>query len=301
MKLQQLRTFVAVAEHRSIRGAARALFVSQSAVTRTIRELEIDLDVPLVHRSISGIELTDAGVAFQARANLLLEEMRRAREELLFMKAGWQGHVAVAMTSTVGLTLLPGALEAFLQRMPQAKVSITEDAGDIALRKLQDGTLDFFVANSAGDDLPQEFSQQPLFTMQLVVGARNGHPLSAARSIRELKDQFWLVPSLNRDVFARLFVANGLSIPSRILECESFALGAHLLGRSDMLTLFSAALFEQELRSRGIRALSLHEDLPLVDVSIVTLRKSRLTPTAQCLIDCLLTRPLLTGMLPPRT
>jgi DNA-binding transcriptional LysR family regulator len=300
MKLQQLRTFVAVAEHRSIRAAARALFVSQSAVTRTIRELERDLDVPLVHRSISGIELTDAGVAFQARANLLLEEMRRAREELQFMKAGWHGHVAAAMTSTVGLTLLPGALETFMQRMPQAKVSITEDAGAVALRKLQDGTLDFFVANSIADSLPPEFSQQPLFLMQLVVGARNDHPLAAAKSIRELQDQFWLVPSLNRDLFGRLFFAHGLEVPSRVLECESFALGAHLLGRSDMLTLFSAALFEQELSSRGIRALPLQETLPLVEVSIVTLRKSRLTPTAQCLVDCLLSRPLLAGMQPVR-
>jgi LysR family transcriptional regulator, regulator of abg operon len=300
MKLQQLRTFVAVAEHRSIRAAARALFVSQSAVTRTIRELERDLDVPLVHRSISGIELTDAGVAFQARANLLLEEMRRAREELQFMKAGWHGHVAAAMTSTVGLTLLPGALETFMQRMPQAKVSITEDAGAVALRKLQDGTLDFFVANSIADSLPPEFSQQPLFLMQLVVGARNDHPLAAARSIRELQDQFGLVPSLNRDLFGRLFFAHGLEVPSRVLECESFALGAHLLGRSDMLTLFSAALFEQELSSRGIRALPLRETLPLVEVSIVTLRKSRLTPTAQCLVDCLLSRPLLAGMQPVR-
>jgi LysR family transcriptional regulator, regulator of abg operon len=300
MKLQQLRTFVAVAEHRSIRGAARALFVSQSAVTRTIRELERDLDVPLVHRSISGVELTEAGVAFRARANLLLEEMRRAREELLFMKAGWHGHVAAAMTSTVGLTLLPGALEAFLQRMPQAKVSITEDAGAVALSKLQDGTLDFFVANSVADSLPPEFSQQPLFLMQLVVGARAHHPLAAARSIRELQDQFWLVPSLNRDLFAHLFVSHGLAVPARVLECESFALGAHLLGRSDMLTLFSAALFEQELSSRGIRALPLQETLPLVEVSVVTLRGSRLTPTARCLIDCLLARPLLAGMQPVR-
>ena len=59
MKPQQLRTFLAVAEHRSIHAAARALFVSQPAVTRTMRELERDLDVPLLRRSISGVELTD--------------------------------------------------------------------------------------------------------------------------------------------------------------------------------------------------------------------------------------------------
>jgi len=64
--------------------------------------------------------------------------MRRAREQLLFVKAGGHGHVALAATSTVGLTVLPIALEAFMQRMPQAKVSLTEDAGTVALRKLAD-------------------------------------------------------------------------------------------------------------------------------------------------------------------
>ncbi|HTR09591.1 MAG TPA: hypothetical protein VMJ11_23630 [Paraburkholderia sp.] len=43
----------------------------------------------------------------------MLEEMRRAREQLLFVKAGGHGHVALAATSTVGLTVLPIALEAF--------------------------------------------------------------------------------------------------------------------------------------------------------------------------------------------
>lgn len=118
-----------MAEHRGIRAAARALSVSQPAVTRTIRELERDPDVPLVRRGVSGIELTEAGSAFHARANLLLEEMRRAREELVFMKAGGHGQVAVAATSTAGLTLFPATIATFMQRLLQAKLSITEDAG----------------------------------------------------------------------------------------------------------------------------------------------------------------------------
>jgi DNA-binding transcriptional LysR family regulator len=63
VKIQQLRTFVTVAEHGSIRAAARALMVSQPAVTRTIRELEKNLEVSLVRRSVIGIYLTDTGKA----------------------------------------------------------------------------------------------------------------------------------------------------------------------------------------------------------------------------------------------
>ncbi|WP_322044943.1 LysR substrate-binding domain-containing protein [Paraburkholderia sp. J67] len=297
MKLQQLRTFVAVAEHRSIRAAARALFVSQPAVTRTIRELERDLDVSLLRRSVSGVELTDAGLAFSVRANLLLEEMRRAREELLFMKAGGHGHVAAAVTSTVGLTLLPDALAAFRQRLPQARLSLTEDGGATALQKLQNGTLDFVIANTVPDSLPSEFDQQPLFLMQLMVGARNDHPCAAAESIQELQDQYWVVPSLNMEFVSRLFVSRGLSEPSQVLSCESFGIATHLVASMDLIGLFSAALFDKVLVPLGVRALALRETLPPIEVSILTLRGSRLTPTAQCFVECLQAVPLPDGML----
>ena len=298
MKPQQLRTFVAVAEHRGIRAAARALSVSQPAVTRTIRELERDLDVPLVQRGVSGIELTEAGSAFHARANLLLEEMRRAREELVFMKAGGHGRVAVAVTSTVGLTLFPATIAAFMQRLPQAKISITEDSGTAALQKLRNGALDFVIANTVPDSLPSEFDQQPLFLMQMMVGARNDHPMAAARSIQALQDQLWIVPSINRDFFSRLFVSRGQSVPPRLLECSSFAIAVHLVANMDLLGLFSAELFHDILAPRGVGALQLRETFPLITVSIVTLRNSRLTPTAQCLVECLQAATLPKGMYP---
>jgi DNA-binding transcriptional LysR family regulator len=301
VKIQQLRTFVTVAEHGSIRAAARALMVSQPAVTRTIRELEKNLEVSLVRRSVSGIELTETGKAFLVRAKLLLGEVRRTREELQFLKEGGHGHVSAAMTSTVGMTLFPAAMEVFLGLMPQAKVSITEDAGSPVLQKLQDGTLDFVVTNTLPGSLPSEFSQCPLAKMQLAVQARAGHPLVSARSLQELQGQLWVVPSINRTVITHLFTTLGLEVPPRIIECQSYAIAIHLLGRMDILGLFCTNLFEKPFASEGMQVLSLRETFPWVDVSVVTLRNSRLTPAAQCLIDCLRSQPMPAGMLPAST
>lgn len=287
MKPQQLKTFITVAECRSIRSAARALYVSQPAVTRTIRELELDLDVELVHRSVNGVELTQAGHAFYARANLLLEEMRRAREELSFLKAGGHGRVAAAVTTAVGLTVLPQALQAFTERMPQAHIRLTQDSGMAAHKKLQDGSLDFIVANTIPGGPTDEFSYLPLFEMALAVGVRAEHPCVNARTLRELQEQTWLVPSLDRDYHSRLFLSRGLELPSRILECESFDVAIHLMSRLDLVAIVTANQFDEQLGTRGIRALPLRENFAPVQVSVVTLRNSRLTPAAQCLVECL--------------
>ena len=296
MKLHQLRTFVAVAEHRSIRGAARALFVSQPAVTRTIRELEQDLDILLLRRSVEGVELTEAGAALQVRARLLLEDIRRAREELDFMKEGGRGQVSAAVTSTIGPTVPPDALESSMRRMPEARISLTEDAPPLALEKLRSGVLDFIVTNTLADDLPGEFEQHPLFVMQLMVVARTGHPASAARSLRELQGQRWVVPSLNRSPFNRLFTSNGLEPPTATLGCESFGIATHLASRMDLLMLASTPAYEPELRPRQLEPIKLKERVPPVGVSVVTLQNARLTPAAKCLVECLEAVPLPTGL-----
>lgn len=297
MKPQHLRTFVAIAEHRSIRAAARALFVSQPAVTRTLRELEQDLDIDLVRRSVTGVELTDAGKAFHVRARLLLEEMRRAREELSFMKDGGHGRVAAAVTSTVGVSILPHALAEFTKRMPQASVSLTEDAGSAALTKLQNGSLDFVVSNVT-TEMPQEFVRQPLFQMQLIAAARAEHPAAQATTLAELQDQAWAMPSLALGYFQNVFKAHGLAAPTRVLQCESFAVVAHLLRRMDLLSLISSTLFEHELAPRGAVIVPLTMQFPPLEMCIVTLKHSVLTPTAQCFMDCLKASPIPEGILP---
>ena len=59
------------------------------------------------------------------------------------------------------------------------------------------------------------------------------------------------------------------------------------MARMDSMTIVSANQFEKQLGSRGIRALPLRETFAPVQVCVVTLRNSRLTPAAQCLVECL--------------
>ena len=69
MTLNQIRNVVAIAERGSLRSAARALGVTQPAVTRSIRELEHELGVTLFERKATGMALTSLGDAFVRRAS----------------------------------------------------------------------------------------------------------------------------------------------------------------------------------------------------------------------------------------
>ncbi|HHU5903329.1 TPA: LysR substrate-binding domain-containing protein [Klebsiella pneumoniae] len=83
IKFHQIRAFVEVAREGSIRGASRALAVSQPALTKAIKELEEGLSAQLFVRRSQGVALTDNGESFYQHASLILEELRAAQDELL--------------------------------------------------------------------------------------------------------------------------------------------------------------------------------------------------------------------------
>ncbi len=82
MKLSQLRHLVMVAETGTIREASRQLFLSQSSVTKSIRQLEEELGVELLHRASHGVTPTEAGLALIERARRIEAELRYARNDI---------------------------------------------------------------------------------------------------------------------------------------------------------------------------------------------------------------------------
>ncbi len=79
IKFHQIRAFVEVAREGSIRGASRALAVSQPALTKAIKELEEGLSAQLFVRRSPGVALTDNGESFYQHASLILRSCGRRR------------------------------------------------------------------------------------------------------------------------------------------------------------------------------------------------------------------------------
>ncbi|MCA8312826.1 LysR family transcriptional regulator [Burkholderia multivorans] len=292
MKLKQLNAFLAVAEHRTIRGAARALGVTQPAVSGIVRELEGELGVPLVMRSVKGVALTDYGSAFAIRARRIVEEIQRTRDEIEQLRLGTTGSVSIAVSPTVALTILPHAFDAFTRALPGATVNIDDALTATDLARLRDGSLDFIVTHQLSDVLPDadEFASIPLFRTAFVVVARSRHRLARARSLRELGDARWCVPRYGDggdDLIRSIFVPRGIEMPKRIVHCPSFAATLGLVSRTDALGVFARPLADVERGSRRLVVLDLVEPLPALTVAIVMRRHALLTPAALRLIDCL--------------
>jgi DNA-binding transcriptional LysR family regulator len=177
MKLEHLTTFLTAAEDLNFTHAARRLFLSQSAVSQQIRELEEDLGVTLFERRGRGLLLTPAGERLRAKAKPIMRDVRHARESLGEFRAMPQGVIRVGASNTPGIYLLPYALGRFAERFPGVRISLRVGDGSAITRAIQDGELDLALLED--DPSPGRlpgWEQRELLQDELALIARPDHP-----------------------------------------------------------------------------------------------------------------------------
>lgn len=290
MKYHQLKALVAVAECGSIRAAARSLFLSQAALTKAVRELEEELELPLVIRTAHGAELTEFGLKLNVRAQTIVGEMRRAQEDIAYMKGELTGSVATAITPSIALTLFPSAFRAFRHRMPDAKVSLYEGFLSTSLPRLRDGTLDFVLAAAQPEYLGPEFTHSELYSVPMAVVARVGHPYADCTSLSQLHKVEWVLnPSAEstNQKFLDCFKAYGLSAPALVTACPSAMIVHALIRETDALAAIPMQMLDVEWFRQGLIILPITDELPSMSFRLITRRDSPLTATAALLVDCL--------------
>ncbi|SMG53979.1 LysR substrate-binding domain-containing protein [Paraburkholderia susongensis] len=227
IKLHQLRALVAVADHGTIVGASRALFVSQPAVTKAIRELESDIGLTLFGRSVNGVALTQAGESLLRHARLIVGELGRAEQQMAMERGAQEGRVTVGVTPLAALTLLPDAYAQFRRDMPHITVEFLE----FNLTKLQDqlrqGSLDFALAAGVEASTDPSIECSELMTSPLAFAVRANGELAKAKSLADLCDAEWLHSDTTDEYpqfVTELFTQQDLPVPRRITRCTSQSL-----------------------------------------------------------------------------
>lgn len=143
--LRQLQIFVAVADAGSISGAASMLFVSQTAVSLAVGQLEKALGVSLlVRRRALGVQVTATGESVLRSARTMLAQAGDLHEE--FSGSGaLRGSVSVGCFPSLGPSFLPILMHGFLAAYPNASVSFRDGPADEMEEKTLSGVLDLMI------------------------------------------------------------------------------------------------------------------------------------------------------------
>src|SRR3569623_2046455 len=122
INLHHLRLFTAVVKHAGFTKAAEKLNLSQPAITKSLSELERQLNLVLIERAGRTVRLTDAGRTLYARASELFGVERAAEQELRELRGLKRGTLRIAASTTIATYLLPPVLGRFRMRHPRVAI-----------------------------------------------------------------------------------------------------------------------------------------------------------------------------------
>jgi DNA-binding transcriptional LysR family regulator len=207
MELNQLETFLAVAEERSFSRAAIKMHRTQPAVSQVIRKLEASIGETLFDRAARDGSLTAAGELLRDYALRLLALRREAASALGELKSLERGHLQLAANEYTCMYLLP-AIDDFRREFPHASVTVNRMLAsripeELALRSFELGVISYRPD-------PEQFRTISVYSDSLDFIVAPQHPLARAERV-----------SIN-DLGKELFIAHNVESPLRRKVIETF-------------------------------------------------------------------------------
>ncbi|EMI53994.1 LysR family transcriptional regulator [Rhodopirellula sallentina] len=180
MDMDQLAYFQCVAETKNFTHAAERLSLSQSALSRAIQRLEDEVGQPLFERKPRCVELTDAGLIFQSRAEQILLIVEDMKAEIC--DDGQTGRLRIGAIPTIAPYFLPELLRQFADQFPNANLIVQEDTTDNLVRRCKQGELDVAILALP---IPTKYVEiDNLFDEELSLVMPPDHPLTTKKQIR---------------------------------------------------------------------------------------------------------------------
>jgi LysR family nitrogen assimilation transcriptional regulator len=198
LDLKQLEYFVRVAELGSFTRAAIALDVAQPALSRQVRQLEVELRQNLLVRNGRGALPTEAGKLLLEHGRGILHQVERAREELGRIRGALAGRVAIGLPPSLAKVLAVPLIREFRRRMPEATLSISESLSLGMQESLASGRLDIALLYNATPSAEIEVTpllEESLFLVQRKAGGTAAKTPKTAVSLRDLAALPLVIPT----------------------------------------------------------------------------------------------------------
>lgn len=285
MDTQSLRIFLKVAESGSFSHAAERLFLTQSAVSKRVQQLEQQLNAKLFDRHNRTISLTEAGQALQGKARHILELVEDTERHLSNLNQHVSGALTIATSHHIGLHRLPPILRNFVGRYPDVQLKLEFMGSEGAYQAIQSRQVELALT-TLDTQTNDHIVSTPLWKDEMVCVCAATHSLAGLEQIglTDLAQSPAILPEHNTITFQliqQVFAEHGLGVnspmPTNYLETikmmVSVGLGWSLLPYS---------MLDEQLHILEWPEQPIHRDLGVIHLEARTLSNA-----AQALIELL--------------
>lgn len=290
IKLHDLHVLLAVVQIGSMSKAAAILHTTQSAISRSIAQLEQAFGVRLLVRSNQGVEPTKYGLALLNGGATVFDDLRQTVKNIEFLVDPTVGEIRVGAPDPIIIGVLPAVINGLRRKYPRISVQVIPVIpNELQLLDLRERKVDFLFGRIL-PRLDDDIHSEVLFHDRLVIAVGPGCKLARQRNVdlAALADKPW---ALQSDTFlspliADAFRALGLKFPPPgAVEGPSSLISA-LLADGHFLSTFIASVLQFGRSLPRLRVLPVDLPVPPWPTGIMTLANRTRTPVVQLFIDC---------------
>lgn len=222
IRLRHLTCFLEIVRTGSARRAAETLFITESAVSKTLRELETELGLRLFDRSRAGMTVTDGGRRFARYARSAIDALNTG-----LTAAGPDSQVVATLRigsmPVIAAALLPSVIGRMLDARPKLAVEIVSGSKGVLLERLRKGEITLVLGRLPPPADLKGLSFEQLFVDRYIFTVRPGHPLAARQRVSYSDIAAYPLALPTRDTVTfeelqRAFLANGAAMSTARVE-----------------------------------------------------------------------------------
>lgn len=268
MTLDQLRIFLAVAEHLHFTRAADELFITQPAVSAAIGHLEAEYGVKLFHRIGRHIEITEAGKLLQQEAQKILDQVQLTERGLRELNGLQRGELNLGSSLTIGNYWLPAKISQFQQHYPGITINCTLANAETICEGTASGQFDLgLVEGKVQPSLKAALDETEIDRDRLLIVVGQSHPWYelACIPLSALQDTVWVMRELgsgSQQRFEEALENWGLSPVSLkvSLVLSSGEMIKSVVENGSAAAAVSELLVEKELKLSVLKAVTVMDD-----------------------------------------
>jgi len=286
----RLNHVVAAAQQGSFTAAARVVGVTQSAITKSIAELERQLGYLIFHRTSRGALLTDEGRAFVDRATRLLADAKELLREHASHDGAFAGILRVGVCPASLEWQVVEPLTALLARYPNLRFDLSGASFERMAQQLRNGDVDVVVGFEDAFSERPDFKREPLAAAPTVLFARKDHPILRRRpqGTADIARYPFVAPTDSRPYGARIrgiFESQGVDAQSRIHTVDYFPLVKRIVATSDAISVVATAYTQRAAFKRAFGVLQTLDHPPVARLCVAVRARWAPKPAVRAFIS----------------
>lgn len=256
MNLKHVQYVLTILREGSITAASKKLYISQPALSQTLKQIEQDLGAPIFDRSTEPISLTFAGQQYVEAAQKVLDIDRNLRTRIAETKKEMHGRLCIGISMQRGLQLLPQVIPRFSKMYPHINIKLLEHGSATLERMTAEGQCDLALITTVAK--PNKLRYVLIENEALVLMAArstelahrfgDGQPIEITEAAGEKFVSMSEGHSV-RTIQNRLFERHNMA-PRTLMETTNMEAGKHVAARADAVMLIPQVYVTPDLQYR---------------------------------------------------